>query len=298
MCRFTLYVGPTISLGEFLTEPENSLINQSFRAREREEPLNADGFGVAWYAPGFEDAPALYRSTKPAWSDANIRHIARVVRSSCILAHVRAATQVRAVSELNCHPFVRGPFAFMHNGDVGSFSRLRRRLLATLSDAAFDAVEGNTDSEHLFAVFLHEMEGRDPGVEEMAAALRRAFVRVLDLVESHGGGAPSYFNVAVSNGRGAVVSRFASDDHYGGESLYVNRGRRFVCEDGLCRMATPHEDGGAILVSSEALSEDPGWEPIPDDHLIVVAEDRTVRIEPVFETDAASLAGRRAASQG
>lgn len=92
MCRFVLYHGPPITLGSLVTEPENSLIHQSYQSRERAEPLNGDGFGLAWYAPELSAAPALFRSISPAWNNANLLSLARVVRSHCILAHVRAAT--------------------------------------------------------------------------------------------------------------------------------------------------------------------------------------------------------------
>ena len=52
MCRFTLYLGPPVRLSTLLIEPSHSLIQQSFHAEERSEPLNGDGFGVGWYAPG------------------------------------------------------------------------------------------------------------------------------------------------------------------------------------------------------------------------------------------------------
>ncbi len=39
-------------------------------------------------------------------------------------AHVRAASEP-PVSEINCHPFVSGPFMFMHNGAVGNFRQVR-----------------------------------------------------------------------------------------------------------------------------------------------------------------------------
>ena len=48
MCRFTLYLGPPVRLSTLLTEPEHSLILQSFHAAERDEPLNGDGFGIGW----------------------------------------------------------------------------------------------------------------------------------------------------------------------------------------------------------------------------------------------------------
>jgi len=83
----------------------------------------------------------------------NLRHLARVVRGPAILAHVRAASADTGVSEANCHPFVSGPLAFMHNGAVPEFSRLKRGLQQRLSNQAFSTIGGSTDSEHLFALF-------------------------------------------------------------------------------------------------------------------------------------------------
>ena len=49
MCRLVAYLGRPILMEKLLIEPKNSLINQSFNAKEIEEPLNGDGFGVGWY---------------------------------------------------------------------------------------------------------------------------------------------------------------------------------------------------------------------------------------------------------
>ncbi|MEZ6194623.1 MAG: hypothetical protein R3F20_02680 [Planctomycetota bacterium] len=43
----------------------NSLIHQSYEAKERFEPLNGDGFGLAWYVEG-DPKPARFRSVTPA----------------------------------------------------------------------------------------------------------------------------------------------------------------------------------------------------------------------------------------
>ncbi len=175
MCRFTFYKGKPLLLSALLTEPEHSLIHQSFHARERDEPLNGDGFGVAWYAEG-HDEPALFRSVTPAWSNQNLRELSRVTASHCVLAHVRAATQGLQVGEPNCHPFRRDRIAFMHNGDIGGFAAIRRPLLEVLSDGSFNAIRGTTDSEHFFALLYDELAAGaagPPGSRCMADALRR-----------------------------------------------------------------------------------------------------------------------------
>jgi predicted glutamine amidotransferase len=62
------------------------------------------------------------------------------------------------------------------------------------------------------------------------------------------------------------------------DSLFLNRGRRYVCDGGVCRMLSPEEGGGAVLVSSEPLSEEPGWESIPVNHLAIIREDRSLEL--------------------
>ena len=284
MCRFTLYLGPSIRMSSLVTEPRNSLIHQSFESQEREEPLNGDGFGVAWYTSEHEEEPALFRSITPAWNNANLHSIARVVKSHCILAHVRAATRARSVSEDNCHPFTWSRYAFMHNGDLGGFSALRRPLLETLSDEAFDAIHGGTDSEHLFALFVDERRkrrSRRAGPEGLAQSLERAIGRALELSRRLGKGEPSFLNLAVSDGECAIATRFASLEGHPGESLYLHRGRRYVCDGGVCRMVAPERAGGAVIVSSERLSDDPGWEAIPGGSMVLISAEHEVTLRPL-----------------
>lgn len=283
MCRFTFYKGKPLLLAALVTEPEHSLIHQSAHARERDEPLNGDGFGVAWYSEG-HDEPALFRSVTPAWSNQNLRELARVTASHCVLAHVRAATQGLQVGEPNCHPFRRGPLAFMHNGDIGGFAAIRRPLLAGLSDAAFAGIRGSTDSEHFFALLCDELApaGTTPGSAAMAAALRRALARILDLGARHAPGEYVYLNAVLTDGEAAIACRFTTDVPENADTLYANRGRRYVCENGIGRMLDPGEaNGSAVLVSSEPLSGDAGWEAIPVNHLLRLEPNLSLAIEPV-----------------
>lgn len=45
----------------------------------------------------------------------------------------------------------------MHNGGIAEFPRIKRRLQKDLPDVAFDMVQGNTDSEWAFALFLSKV---------------------------------------------------------------------------------------------------------------------------------------------
>jgi len=293
MCRFVYYQGPPIYLSSLLTEPEHSLIHQSVHAHMREEPLNGDGFGVGWYQPG-EGARqrngeprrdvGRFRSITPAWSNRNLEELARVVRSPRILAHVRAASPGSIVSETNSHPFRAGPLLFMHNGDIGGFRQLRRPILDRLSEDAFDGVLGSTDSEHFFALLQDELlrgEGTDDRGSRMADAFRRTLDTILELHEARASEAHVHLNVVLTDGTQALVSRFTTDSPDRSQTLFLNRGSGYECRDGKCVMLEGAPGVGAVLVSSEPLSDDPGWVSVEPGSLLLIDEDAGVRTVPI-----------------
>ena len=122
MCRLLAYMGTPVIIDKLLYQPKNSLIHQSIHARELEEPLNGDGFGIGWYAKEITNEPVSFVSVHPAWSNRNLRNLAPRIRTDCLIAHVRAAS-VGEVSESNCHPFQYKDILMVHNGGVEKFLR-------------------------------------------------------------------------------------------------------------------------------------------------------------------------------
>jgi predicted glutamine amidotransferase len=283
MCRFVYYQGQPIALADLVTEPAHSLIHQSFHSHERDEPLNGDGFGVAWYADA-DPVPALFKSVSPAWSNLNLLEIARVTRSTRVLAHVRAATQGIGVAETNCHPFRMEGLAFMHNGDLGGFDGMRRPLLEGLSDGAFRGIRGSTDSEHLFAVIVDAYRRiaveRERSVR-LAEALETAVGRVLGLQRTLGIDDFDYLNCVLTDGFAAVACRFTTDSPESADTLYVLPGERYVCEEGVARMVPCPDGHRSVLVSSEPLTHDEGWMPVRPGELILIDERHEVRRRPL-----------------
>jgi glutamine amidotransferase len=275
-------MGEPITVSDLITEPKNSLIHQSYSSEEREEPLNGDGFGLAWYAHGLSEEPGVFRSVSPAWSNRNLHHLARVTRSHCVLAHVRAASDGTSVTELDCHPFVTGPFAFMHNGELGGFHRLRRALINQLSDARFALLQGNTDSEFLFAYFLDrydELAEVGDATRRLEMAMDKTIFELTAFVSAYGITEPSYLNMAVCDGHHAVISRYTTDEPRYAESLHLHTGKVYRCVKGVCQMLDPETQEGAIIVSSEKLSDDPGWETVPPNFRVTVKNDRSAKVK-------------------
>src|SRR6201996_6259817 len=96
MCRHLAYLGPAVPLRSVLTDPPHSLYRQSWAPRRQAHgTVNADGFGIGWYAAG-DPVPARYRQGVPIWGDPSLADLARVIRSGAVLAAVRSATPGQA----------------------------------------------------------------------------------------------------------------------------------------------------------------------------------------------------------
>jgi predicted glutamine amidotransferase len=277
-------MGQQITMDSLLIEPSNSLIRQSYASKERIEPLNGDGFGVAWFKPDMSREPALFKSVTPAWNNRNLLNISRVTRSPCILAHVRAATSSQDVSEYNCHPFAWRQFAFCHNGDVGGFRKIKRKLMDSLCDEAYANVLGMTDSEHAFAVFIDEYlkGGEATESERITGAMMRMVHRILTLVDDHGEGAYCYLNMAVTDGTRAAVSHCSTDPDYA-DTLYLKHADQYSVVKGQTQiLSKPGEKPHAVLVASEPLSKDAGWRKVGLNQILVIEEDMTVTTRDII----------------
>lgn len=266
---------------DLLFKPKNSLIMQSVKAHEAEEPLNGDGFGVGWYTPEVNDMPGLFVSVRPAWNDRNLQYIAPKIVSDCLFAHVRAATST-PVNELNCHPFHFGNYLFMHNGDIEGFHKIKREMVRHLPDNIYAKIEGLTDSEHLFALFLHQLEkqrAKDPATR-IANALEDAITHVEEIKKRLKMKEPSYINACVTNGNTIVAVRYVSDPSLEASTLYYSQGKAYTCENGVCRMQRSKEkkDEAVLIVSEKLTRYRSDWHEVPVNSMLTVNRDLEVNV--------------------
>src|SRR3954454_12906309 len=159
MCRWIAYRGRNTALEHYVTESEHSLITQSISALESTASTNGDGFGLGWY--GEHEEPGLYREVRPAWSDENLRHLCRHIHSHLFFAHVRASTGT-PITRPNCHPFAYGRWMFMHNGQIGDWSLIRRQVEGLIPDRFYESRIGTTDSEAVFLAIMGAGIEQDP----------------------------------------------------------------------------------------------------------------------------------------
>ncbi|MTI08289.1 class II glutamine amidotransferase, partial [Curvivirga aplysinae] len=227
------YRGPSIFLEEMLYAPSHSLIEQSLHAFEAKTPTNGDGFGIGWY--GERSIPGTYHEILPAWNDSNLRNIAAQVRSGNFFAHVRASTGT-ATSRQNCHPFSYNKWMFMHNGQIGDYCDLRRKLESDISDELYAERTGTTDSELLFLLML------DRGLDDNPIQATKDLLEHLNQVMSEKSSKkPFRMTAAFTDGPRYYAMRYSTDDKP--PSLYYAQ-----INDQLIIMSEPSEDDSTTWI--------------------------------------------------
>jgi predicted glutamine amidotransferase len=271
MCRWMAWLGQPVLIEELLFKTQHGIVDQSLHARMGAEPTNGDGFGLGWYGTG--DGPAVYRSVAPAWSDRNLRELAAHVESPLFLTHVRAAIG-SPVQETNCHPFRCGQWLFVHNGYVGEFHRLRRRLMLAIDPELFDDVQGSTDTEVVFQL------ARTFGLEENPiAALERTVGLIEATARELGLSAEVQGTFGVTDGAALWAVRYSSEGP--ARSLFASN------DPATLRALHPENPRVARLspddrvIVSEPFSDLPGvWQEIPESTAVTVHHGGTLEERP------------------
>ena len=145
MCRvFGCVAAEPVSIRHELLEAENPLIRQS------EE--HDSGWGMAVYERAEGVQPHLVRFPEAAHRDSEFQD-ATELRGRIFNVHVRRAT-MGALSLENTHPFCLGNYTLGHNGTISATRGCSSRACA--------GREGDTDSEHLFNLLMHDFDDADP----------------------------------------------------------------------------------------------------------------------------------------
>ena len=142
----------------------------------------------------------------------------------------------------------------------------------------FTGVEGNTDSEWAFALFLDCLEktGYDPNSPNYLAtgfghtALRKAILQTIHRINKFVGAVPSEFregmdkrsllNFAVTDGHSVVCTKYVSSSTDEAASLYFSSGTSWKqgAEKGQYKMERRDKGADIVLVASEPLTFERG----------------------------------------
>lgn len=284
MCRFLVYKGRACCMADLLSNTKQSLIRQSQHSTERLDPLNGDGFGVGWYDQEIDATPCVFTSITPAWSNRNLARLSPKIHARCFFAHVRAASPGLPVTDLDCHPFQYEQFLWMHNGHIPHFTRLKRHFREPLRDELYRMIQGNTDSEHAFALFLNHLWGHihDYSLGQLRDAMIETLRQISELTSSLPGSPGSQCNFALTDGHSILVTRYADKADETPPSLYIIYGDRFQATDGGYTMAPATSRVQSVIIASEPLTQNrTGWQAVPANHMVMVSPELHIKMVPL-----------------
>jgi predicted glutamine amidotransferase len=282
MCRFIAYLGKPLIIDEVLYKPKYSLIKQSIHARETDEPLNGDGFGLGWYAKEISDEPGVFRSIQPAWNDPNLQYLAEKISSNCFFAHVRTASTGDVMID-NCHPFHYKKYLYMHNGDIGNFTKIKRHLRQELSDEIYNWIKGHTDSEHLFALFLERLPKNKFNLHDAANTLANTIREIEEMKRKYAGTETTYISAVFTNGKSMIAVRYISHLNEKPLSLHYALGNHFEFKNNEFHIRRNKNSPicSALIVSESLNGFHAEWEEIPVNHMLLIEEDLSPELIPL-----------------
>ena len=232
MCRHLAYLGPPTRLGR-LIDASHGLVAQGRHPAEMVVANeNPDGWGIAWWADA-KPEPQQYRATVEIWLD--LEFAERDALGTAVLGAVRKASPGTTLQTVNNAPFLAetrgGTVAFSLNGFVFRNPAVQTRLRAAVPPTT--PLAGDTDSEVLFALLRQHVESGE--------ALPSAIAAVHHTVAP---GADEFLNMLAVTEHQIVATTWQ-------HTLYARR-----TDDGT-------------TVASEPLDDGPGWQRVPDAHLVV-----------------------------
>jgi len=150
-------------VASLVLERPHGLLQQSWAPRRQNRGLlNADGWGVGFYAAGRPE-PVRWRSARPLWGDPSFASVAPVLTSGAVLAAVRSATEGMPTDESAAAPFTDGRWLLSHNGRVDRGVLPPRRDAESVCDSAVLAAHVFAEGPERVAETVRAVAALDPG---------------------------------------------------------------------------------------------------------------------------------------
>jgi len=281
MCRLLGYLGDDLQVSALITDSDSSLTRQATDSSVQNF-MNVAGTGFKAWENGsiYEDEPYTYKSIELPMYDRTLMGLTKKLKANCVLGHIRATVygNLSLVNTTNVHPFqfTGTKIALAHNGGLTDFPKMKFALAAKCKPEIANKVEGTTDSEWIYALFLSMLD--DPFAnhtsEEIANAASKTIQEIKTLRDQFHIDTHSVINLIISNGKSMIATCFTYDfGCYEGivspavlspqmHSLWYTAGDKFGEHDGSWAMSDGNNDGTStsIIIASEPLTRnDSSW---------------------------------------
>ncbi len=241
---------------------------------------------TGWWGLGcYSRGEVLQRSEpKQEGEPLDISNIVQGLRADLIFMHTRKAT-VGQVRRENVHPFRFKEWLFAHNGTLRGFEAIKGKLLDSIPEFIRRNIRGDTDSEHLFHLFVSflydagMLSRPDAGIQAIGDAIIRTFATV-DEFASIAGEAASPSSFIVSDGYSLVAgSRHIPVDYLVIDGIKDCAVCRRSVRPGTVPSLVHHEQlKGVIIRSAGGEAPPPSFKRLEDNTLLMVSRTQDVML--------------------
>lgn len=199
------------------------------------------------------------------------------LRTDTFLAQVRDTIEGKLAKNENTPPFRFRSWIMAHQGETRGFDKIREAVVKRVPDFLRRNIRGQTNTEHLFHLFLaalHEtgsgsIEDANISPMEIKKALSQAFSTFTGLATAAGlTEGLDDAQVALTNGRSLCVMRMGKDP------LWLRRLGAVV--DG--GRSYDHFRGFLALSGLDESAKDQGFEEVPAGHALLIGRDLSAQI--------------------
>jgi gamma-glutamyl hercynylcysteine S-oxide hydrolase len=272
MCRHLAYLGDQVTIGSVVLDPPHSLARQAWAPRrQRHGSMNADGFGVGWYAMQ-DPVPARYRRAGPIWADDSLPDLARVTRTGALLAAVRNASSGTDSGASAAAPYTAGPWLFSLNGALLGWS-----AAASGSPGGRHPVSSGSAGQEQAAAAVVRLAERLSPAELLKLQARCDTALIWGLVQARLGAGES-----AADALAGTIADIASAGGSGRFNLLLTDGTVIAATaagDSLCYRHRASD----VVVASEPFDDEPGWTDVPEGSVVEATVSR-VAVRPLAST--------------
>jgi len=251
------------------------------------EPERApDAYGFGYYTP---TEVLVGKRPTGAPGPMGLAQLVGDVDTEVVLAQARYAAGAK--KEENTPPFRYRRWLFAHDGGIEGFPLLKGRLEASLPDFLRRGIEGDTDKEHAFMVFLQvlreggHLDDLDLEAGVAADALARTVRRIDAWCREAGAQKPSELNFVATNGRILAATR------RGGPLSYALLEGIVPCplhqvgpgSPDTDPRVRPHRTAKAVCFATRLTADPNGFLDVPESSVVAVSRDLRVSVSPLHQ---------------
>jgi glutamine amidotransferase len=169
----------------------------------------------------------------------------------------------------------------VHNGEIGCWKALKKQVVHMLSQDSFSLIEGSTDSEYIFALFLDQYKKYTGDTNALVKATQDTINLIEELVKPFDNQkGETTLNLGITDGTQVICTRFST----GNKHLSLYYCPSLVFQEDLNQWQqdrTVNYSSGTVVASEPLNLNRSEWSEVPKNHLLHIGKGADCNLIPL-----------------